>query len=237
MKRELKYRRLLLKVSGEVLGGADTSIDFDRVAAFAGELREAVKAGCEVAVVIGGGNILRGYRASERGVDRVAADSMGMLGTIINAIALQSALERSGVEAHVMTAIAMEQFAEPYIRRRALDHLENGRLVILAGGTGNPYFTTDTAASLRAVEIKAEALLKGTKVDGIYTSDPVSDPRAKLIPRLGYIDVLRDDLRVMDATAVALCRENGIPIVVFNILKKGNLRNVLEGKRLGTIVA
>jgi uridylate kinase len=237
VKRELKYRRLLLKVSGEVLGGADTSIDFDRVAAFAGELREAVKAGCEVAVVIGGGNILRGYRASERGVDRVAADSMGMLGTIINAIALQSALERSGVEAHVMTAIAMEQFAEPYIRRRALDHLENGRLVILAGGTGNPYFTTDTAASLRAVEIKAEALLKGTKVDGIYTSDPVSDPRAKLIPRLGYIDVLRDDLRVMDATAVALCRENGIPIVVFNILKKGNLRNVLEGKRLGTIVA
>ncbi|RJR31467.1 MAG: UMP kinase [Candidatus Latescibacterota bacterium] len=237
MKRALKYRRLLLKVSGEVLGGAETSIDFDRVAAFAGELRDAVAAGCEVAVVIGGGNILRGYRASERGVDRVAADSMGMLGTIINAIALQSALERAGVEAHVMTAIAMEQFAEPYIRRRALDHLENGRLVILAGGTGNPYFTTDTAASLRAVEIKAEALLKGTKVDGIYTSDPAVDRRAKLIPRLGYIDVLRDDLRVMDATAVALCRENGIPIVVFNILRKGNLRRVLEGKRLGTIVA
>ena len=237
MKRALKYRRLLLKVSGEVLGGADTSIDFDRVAAFAGELRDAVKVGCEVAVVIGGGNILRGYRASERGIDRVAADSMGMLGTIINAIALQSALERAGVEAHVMTAIAMEQFAEPYIRRRALDHLENGRLVILAGGTGNPYFTTDTAASLRAVEIKAEALLKGTKVDGIYTSDPAVDPRAKLIPRLGYIDVLRDDLRVMDATAVALCRENGIPIVVFNILERGNLRKVLEGKRLGTIVA
>jgi uridylate kinase len=237
VKRALKYRRLLLKVSGEVLGGAETSIDFDRVAAFAGELRDAVAAGCEVAVVIGGGNILRGYRASERGVDRVAADSMGMLGTIINAIALQSALERAGVEAHVMTAIAMEQFAEPYIRRRALDHLENGRLVILAGGTGNPYFTTDTAASLRAVEIKAEALLKGTKVDGIYTSDPAVDRRAKLIPRLGYIDVLRDDLRVMDATAVALCRENGIPIVVFNILRKGNLRRVLEGKRLGTIVA
>ncbi len=237
MKRELKYRRLLLKVSGEVLGGADASIDFDRVDAFAAELKEAVKAGCEVAVVIGGGNILRGYRASERGIDRVAADSMGMLGTIINAMALQSALERADIEAHVMTAIAMEQFAEPYIRRRALDHLENGRLVIFAGGTGNPYFTTDTAAALRAVEIKAEALLKGTKVDGIYTSDPVADPRAKLIPRLGYIDVLRDDLRVMDATAVALCRENGIPIVVFNILKKGNLTKVLEGKRLGTIVA
>lgn len=237
MKRVLKYRRLLLKVSGEVLGGAEASIDFDRVGAFAGELRQAVEAGCEVAVVIGGGNILRGYRASERGVDRVAADSMGMLGTIINALALQSALERAGIEAHVMTAIAMEQFAEPYIRRRALDHLENGRVVILAGGTGNPFFTTDTAASLRAAEIKAEALLKGTKVDGIYTSDPVSDPRAKLIRRLGYIDVLRDDLRVMDATAVALCRENRIPIVVFNILKTGNLKKVLEGKPLGTIVA
>ncbi len=236
MNRELKYKRLLLKVSGEVLGGADKSIDFDRVAAFAAELKEAVDAGSEVAVVIGGGNILRGYRASERGVDRVAADSMGMLGTIINAIALQSALERAGIEAHVMTAIAMEQFAEPYIRRRALDHLENGRLVILAGGTGNPYFTTDTAAALRAVEIKAQALLKGTKVDGIFTSDPVTDPGATLIPRLGYLDVLRNDLRVMDATSVALCRENGIPIVVFNILKKGNLLMVLEGKRLGTIV-
>ena len=236
MKRKLRFKRLLLKVSGEVLGGAETSIDFDRVAAFAGELREAADAGSEIAVVIGGGNILRGYRASEKGVDRVAADCMGMLGTIINALALQAALERAGVEAHVMTAITMEQFAEPYIRRQALDHLKNGRLVILAGGTGNPYFTTDTAAALRAVEIKADALLKGTKVDGIYTSDPVKDPKAVLKPRLRYIDVLKDDLRVMDATAVALCRENGIPIVVFNILEKGNLTRVLEGKRLGTIV-
>jgi len=237
VKRKLRFTRLVLKVSGEVLGGKDKSIDFNRVADFAAELKSAVDAGCEIAVVVGGGNILRGYRASERGVDRVAADSMGMLGTIINAIALQAALEHAGVEAHVMTAIAMEQYAEPYIRRRALDHLENGRLVILAGGTGNPYFTTDTAAALRAVEVKAEALLKGTKVDGIYDSDPVTNPRAKMLRRLGYLDVLKDDLRVMDATAVALCRENGIPIVVFNILTKGNLRKVLEGKLSGTIVS
>jgi len=236
VKRELKFRRLLLKVSGEVLGGADSSIDFDRVSDFASELREAVDAGSEIAVVIGGGNILRGYRASEKGVERVAADCMGMLGTIINALALQAALEHAGVEAHVMTAITMEQFAEPYVRRQALDHLKNGRLVILAGGTGNPYFTTDTAAALRAVEIRADALLKGTKVDGIYTNDPMRDPKARMIRKLSYIDVLKDDLRVMDATAVALCRENGIPIVVFNILKKGNLTRVLEGKRLGTIV-
>jgi uridylate kinase len=234
--RDLKYRRLLLKVSGEVFGSGECSVDFDRVSDFATELRDAVDAGSEIAVVIGGGNILRGYKASEKGVDRVAADCMGMLGTIINALALQGALEQAGVGAHVMTAIAMEQFAEPYIRRQALDHLKNGRLVILAGGTGNPYFTTDTAAALRAVEIKADALLKGTKVEGIYTSDPIRDPKARMIERLGYIDVLRDDLRVMDATAVALCRENGIPIVVFNILKKGNLRRVLEGDRLGTVV-
>lgn len=236
MKTKLKFKRLLLKVSGEVLGGADSSVDFDRVSRFAAELREAVDAGSEIAVVIGGGNIIRGYKTSEKGVDRVAADCMGMLGTIINALALQAALEHAGVEAHVMTAITMEQFAEPYIRRQAIDHLQNGRLVILAGGTGNPYFTTDTAAALRAVEIKADALLKGTKVNGIYTSDPVKDPDAKMIRKLSYIDVLRDDLRVMDATAVALCRENGIPIVVFNILEKGNLTRVLEGERLGTIV-
>ena len=236
MKGQLKFKRLLLKVSGEVLGGPETSIDFARVSDFAAEIKSAVELGSEIAVVIGGGNILRGYTASERGIDRVAADCMGMLGTIINALALQAALEHAGVEAHVMTAITMEQFAEPYIRRQALDHLENGRLLILAGGTGNPYFTTDTAAALRAVEIKADALLKGTKVDGIYTSDPAKNPKAKLIERASHSEVLRDDLRVMDATAVALCRENGIPIVVFNILTKGNLAKVLEGKRLGTIV-
>jgi len=237
VKRRLRYKRLLLKVSGEVFGGKGASIDFDRVSDFARELKGAVGAGCEVAVVIGGGNLLRGYRASERGIDRVAADTMGMLGTIINAIALQAALERAGVEAHVMTALAIEQYAEHYVRRQALDHLENGRVVILAGGTGNPYFTTDTAAALRAVEVKADVLLKGTKVDGIYDSDPVKNPRAKRIGRLGYLDVLGQDLRVMDATAVALCRENGIPIVVFNIMEKGNLRKLLEGKLSGTIVS
>jgi uridylate kinase len=235
--KTLRFKRLLLKVSGEVLSGDGVSIDFERVADFAAELKGAVDVGSEIAVVIGGGNILRGYRASEKGVDRVAADCMGMLGTIINALALQAALEQAGVEAHVMTSITMEQFAEPYIRRSALDHLGNGHLVILAGGTGNPYFTTDTAAALRAVEIRAEALLKGTKVSGIYDSDPAKDPKARMMPRLRYIDVLKHDLRVMDATAVALCRENSIPIVVFNILEKGNLRKVLEGKRLGTIVA
>ncbi len=236
MKKAIRFKRLLLKVSGEVLSGADTSIDFNRVSDFAAELKSAVDVGSEIAVVIGGGNILRGYRASEKGVDRVTADCMGMLGTIINALALQAALEHAGVEANVMTSITMEQFAEPYIRRSALDHLGSGHLVILAGGTGNPYFTTDTAAALRAVEIKADALLKGTKVEGIYDSDPVNDPNARMISHLSYIDVLKNDLRVMDATAVALCRENGIPIVVFNILEKGNLKKVLEGKRLGTIV-
>jgi len=236
MSSELKFKRLLLKVSGEVVGGESASIDFDRVDEFAEELKSAMVAGGEIAVVMGGGNILRGYKASRRGVDRVTADCMGMLGTIINSMALQSALEQKGVEARVMTSISMEQFAEPYIRRRALHHLEKGRIVILAGGTGNPYFTTDTAAALRAVEIEADALLKGTKVDGIYSRDPELDPNARKISDLTYIDVLRDDLRIMDATAIALCRENNIPIIVFNLFEKGNLKKVLEGQRLGTIV-
>jgi uridylate kinase len=162
---------------------------------------------------------------------------MGMLGTIINALALQSAVERLGVDTRVMTAIKMEQFAEPYIRRRALEHLSHGRLVILAGGTGNPFFTTDTAAALRAAEIKADALFKGTKVDGVYNSDPVGNPDAEMFEELDYIDVLKDDLRVMDATAVTLCRENGIPIIVFNIVDEGNLKRILEGEPLGTIVS
>ena len=232
----MKFHRLLLKVSGEVLGGENVSIDFDRVEKFANELKTAKELGAEIAVVIGGGNIIRGYRVSKRGVGRFAADCMGMLGTIINALALQSALERIGVDTRVMTAISMEQFAEHYIRRMALHHLDTGRLIILAGGTGNPYFTTDTAAALRAVEMGAHALLKGTKVDGIYSSDPETDPEAKMIRELSYIDVLKKDLRVMDATAVTLCRDNDIPIIVFNLLEKGNLRRVLEGKKLGTIV-
>ncbi len=237
MRKRLDIRRLLLKVSGEVLGGEAVSIDFDNVARFAGELKTARATGTEIAVVIGGGNILRGYKASQHGVDRASADCMGMLGTIINALALQSALEKVGVETRVMTAIKMEQFAEPYIRRRALEHLSQGRLVILAGGTGNPFFTTDTAAALRAAEIKADALFKGTKVDGIYDSDPVRNSDAKMLRELSYIEVLQEDLRVMDATAVTLCRENGIPIIVFNIVQEGNLKKILEGEPLGTIVS
>jgi uridylate kinase len=228
--------RLLVKLSGEILGSESGSIDIDRVEVFAGELKSVVGTGVELAVVIGGGNIMRGARLSERGIDRVAADQMGMLGTIINAMALQSVLEKSGVESHVMTAVSVEKMAEPYTRRSALAHLESKHLIILAGGTGNPYFTTDTAAALRAVEIKADALIKGTKVEGIYSSDPVEDPDARMIEEMRYTDVLNRDLRIMDATAVALCRENGIPIIVFNVLKKGNLKKVLEGKKIGTIV-
>jgi len=236
MSQGLKFKRLLLKVSGEVVGGENASIDFEKVDSFAEELKEAISIGGEIAVVMGGGNIIRGYKATQKGVDRVTADCMGMLGTIINSMALQSALEQKGVDARVMTSISMEQFAEPYIRRRALSHLEKGRIVILAGGTGNPYFTTDTAAALRAVEIEADALLKGTKVDGIYSGDPETDPYATKISDLTYIDVLKKDLRIMDATAIALCRENDIPIIVFNLFEKGNLKRVLEGEKLGTIV-
>lgn len=236
MRKQLDVKRLLLKVSGEVLGGDAVSVDFSNVERFAGELKAAHETDTEIAVVIGGGNIVRGYGVSQQGMDRAAADCMGMLGTIINALALQSALERLGVDTRVMTAIKMEQFAEPYIRRRALEHLSQGRLVILAGGTGNPFFTTDTAAALRAAEVKADALFKGTKVDGIYNSDPVLNPDAEMLRELSYIDVLKDDLRVMDATAVTLCRENGIPIIVFNIVDEGNLKRILEGEPLGTIV-
>jgi uridylate kinase len=236
MRRRLDVKRLLLKVSGEVLGGKEVSVNFNRVERFAGELKSAYDTGTEVAVVVGGGNIVRGYGMSRQGVERVTGDNMGMLGTIINALALQSSLEKLGVETRVMTAIAMDEFAEPYIRRRALNHLEKGRFVILAGGTGNPFFTTDTAAALRAAEIKADALFKGTKVDGIYSSDPVTNPDAEMIAELSYLDVLKDELGVMDATAVTLCKENNIPIIVFNFVKEGNLKRLLEGENLGTIV-
>jgi uridylate kinase len=236
MRRRIDVKRLLLKVSGEVLGGKEVSVDFNRVERFAGELKSAYDIGTEIAVVVGGGNIVRGYGMSRHGIERVTGDSMGMLGTIINSLALQSALEKLGVETRVMTAIAMDEFAEPYIRRRALNHLEKRRLVILAGGTGNPFFTTDTAAALRAAEIRADALFKGTKVDGIYSSDPVEDPDAEMLGELSYLDVLKEELRVMDATAVTLCKENGIPIVVFNFVKEGNLKRILEGESLGTIV-
>jgi uridylate kinase len=186
--------------------------------------------------VIGGGNILRGAAATERGIDRVSADYMGMLATVINALALQAALEKQGVETRVMTAIAMAQLAEPYIRRRAIRHIEKGRVVIFAGGTGNPYFSTDTAAALRAIEIQAEAVLKGTKVDGVYEADPVKNPNARKFDSLRYIDVLNQGLKVMDATAVSLCMENSLPIVVFNLNGEQNLQRILKGESVGTIV-
>jgi uridylate kinase len=198
----------------------------------------AVKAiGAEVGVVVGGGNILRGATASDEGFDRVSADYMGMLATVINALALQNALEQEQVETRVMTAITMEQLAEPYIRRRAVRHIEKGRVVILAGGTGNPYFSTDTAAALRAIEIEADAVLKGTKVDGVYEMDPIKEPKAKRFDALSYIDVLNRGLRVMDATAISLCMENSLPIVVFNLNGHQNIRKVLQGEDVGTIVS
>lgn len=231
-----KLKRVLLKVSGEILGGEQSGIDQDMVGAFAAELEEAKAAGAEIAIVIGGGNILRGEMMRRQGIKKIAADYMGMLGTIINALALQSALEARGVDARVMTAIVMEHFVEPYVWRNAVRHLSEGRIVIFAGGTGNPFFTTDTAAALRACETECDALLKGTKVDGVYTADPMKKESAERIPELEYTEVLRRDLRVMDGTAVALCRDNRIPIVVFNLFETGNLKKVIEGRSLGTII-
>lgn len=229
-------RRLLLKVSGETFGTPGASLDLDRVDAFAAELQGAHDAGVEVALVAGGGNILRGAVLSGDAGDRVSCDYMGMLATVINALALQGALERRGLETVVMTPFALEMAAERFIRREALHHLKEGRVLLLAGGTGNPYFTTDTAAALRAAEIGADVLLKGTKVDGVYDRDPRKDPSARRLESLTYTDVLRDDLRVMDAAAVALCRDNGIPIIVFDIMRAGNLGRVIGGESIGTIV-
>ncbi len=238
MEAHLRYRRVLLKLSGELLRNSETDgISAERLSRLAGEIAGVRRLGAEVGVVVGGGNILRGSVASERGIDRVSADYMGMLATVINALALQAVLEKQGVETRVMTAIAMMQLAEPYIRRRAIRHIEKGRVVILAGGTGNPYFSTDTAAALRAVEIQAEAVLKGTKVDGVYDSDPVKNPRAKKFDSLTYIDVLNKGLRVMDATAVSLCMENSLPIVVFNLSGDQNLQRLMRGENVGTVVS
>jgi uridylate kinase len=238
LQAHLRYRRVLLKLSGELLRNSEgDGISAERLARLAGEISGVHRLGAELGVVVGGGNILRGNVASERGIDRVSADYMGMLATVINALALQAALEKQGVETRVMTAIAMTQLAEPYIRRRAIRHIEKGRVVILAGGTGNPYFSTDTAAALRAVEIQAEAVLKGTKVDGVYDSDPVKNPSAKKFDSLSYIDVLNKGLRVMDATAVSLCMENSLPIVVFNLSGDQNLQRLMRGENVGTVVS
>jgi uridylate kinase len=236
MSERPEIRRLLLKVSGEVFGSEGHSIDMEKVDEFARELIEAHSTGIELAVVSGGGNILRGAVLCTQGEDRVSCDYMGMMATVINALALQGALERAGVEAVVMTPFSLEVAAERFVRRQALRHLREGRIVLMAGGTGNPYFTTDSAAALRAAEIGADALVKGTKVDGVYDSDPKTNPGAIKLDTLTYTDVLKQDLKVMDATAVALCRDNGIPIVVFDILTKGNLKKVISGETLGTIV-
>jgi len=231
------FKRILLKLSGEALrSNKELEIDPAIVQEIAREIGEVIRLGVSVGVVIGGGNIFRGLSASARGMDRVTADHMGMLATVINSLALQDFLERQGVVTRVMSAIRMENVAEPYIRRRALRHLEKNRVVIFAAGTGNPYFTTDSAAALRAIEIKADAVLKATKVDGVYTADPVTVKDAERYSEVNYNEVLEKNLNVMDATAITLCRENDIPIVVFKLLEKGNLRRVILGEKIGTIV-
>jgi uridylate kinase len=235
---KLRFNRIVLKCSGELLSGPGKSgIDFERVTELSREIASAKKLGAEIGLVIGGGNILRGNPTSQGGMERVNADYMGMLATVINALALQNGLEQEGVHTRVMTAIKMEQLAEPYIRRRALRHLEKGRIVIFAGGTGNPYFTTDTAAALRAIEVNAEAIFKGTKVDGVFEKDPVKHPDAKKYETLSYLEVLNKELGVMDATAVSLCKDNSLPIVVFNFNVKKNLERVLLDEKIGTTVS
>jgi len=232
-----RYRRVLLKLSGEALMGTQGyGVDPLMADGIAAEVGEIHALGVQVAATIGGGNIVRGISVSAAGLDRVSGDYMGMLATVINALALQNALERRGVFTRVQSAIEMRQVAEPFIRRRAIRHLEKGRVVIFAAGTGNPYFSTDTAAALRAVEVGAEVILKATKVDGIYDSDPVKNPSARLLPQLSYREVLDRGLRVMDATAVALCMENKIPILVFNLLRRGNIKRAVLGERVGSIV-
>jgi uridylate kinase len=233
----LGYKRILLKISGEaMMGDKGYGIDSSTVDFIAKEIKEAVSTGVEVAIVIGGGNIFRGVEASVRGMERASADYMGMLATVINALALQNSLEKHGVPTRVQSAIEMKELTETYIRRKAIRHLEKGRTVIFAAGTGNPYFTTDTAAALRAMEIGAEVILKATKVDGIYSSDPMKDPAAKKYNTVTYIDVLKRGLSIMDSTAVSLCMDNNLPIVVFNLRGSGNIRKLIEGKKIGTLV-
>jgi uridylate kinase len=227
----------LLKLSGEALmGGQGYGVDPRMADRIAGEIEEIHSIGVQVAATVGGGNIIRGISVSAAGMDRVSGDYMGMLATVINALALQNALEKRGVFTRVQSAIEMKEVAEPYIRRRAIRHLEKGRVVIFAAGTGNPYFSTDTAAALRAIEIGAEVILKATRVDGIYDADPVSNPSASLIESLSYLEVLEKGLRVMDTTAITLCMENKLPIVVFNLLRHGNIRDVVLGARVGSII-
>lgn len=234
---ELAHRRVLLKLSGEALAGdKGFGFDFERIETFADEIRDVHAMGVGVGLVIGGGNIVRGSLLAKIGMDRVGADYMGMLGTVINALAVQDVLERRGVDTRVMTAIRMEELAEPYIRRRALRHFEKGRVVIFAAGTGNPYFSTDTAAVLRAIQMKADVIIKATSVDGVYSADPKKDPNARFYEEISYRDVILEQLGVMDQTAITLCSENRLPIVVLNINTRGAVAAVARGERVGTLV-
>jgi uridylate kinase len=233
----VKYPRVLVKLSGEALAGdRGVGFDFETISRLADEIVAVVRMGATLALVIGGGNIVRGSQLSKFGMDRVSADYMGMLGTVINALAVQDILERKGVDTRVMTAIRMEELAEPYIRRRALRHFEKGRTVIFAAGTGNPYFSTDTAAALRAIQIKANAIIKATSVDGVYSADPKQVPDAHFYPEISYRDVMLADLKVMDQTAVTLCRENSLPLIVLNIHRPGAIASAVRGDRVGTLV-
>jgi uridylate kinase len=232
------YRRIVLKISGEALAGDQGyGVDPPVLERIAAEIREVLALGVQIAIVIGGGNIFRGVAASARGMDRATADYMGMLATIINALALQDALEKAGMQTRVLSAVEMRAVAEPYIRRRAIRHLEKGRVVIFAAGTGNPFFTTDTAGALRAVEIGADAIMKATKVDGIYSADPARNPGAERLARVTYIDVLSRRLEVMDTTAISLCMDNGLPIIVFDLTRSGNIKRIVLGEPVGSIVS
>ena len=234
---ELRYPRALLKISGEALAGdRGLGFDFETMDRIAEEVAAVVRQGTSLGLVIGGGNIVRGSQLSKMGMDRVGADYMGMLGTVINALAVQDILERKGLETRVMTAIRMEELAEPYIRRRALAHLDNGRIVIFAAGTGNPYFSTDTAAVLRAIQIKADVIIKATSVDGVYSADPKQNPTATMYDEISYRDVMLEELKVMDQTAVTLCKENSLPLIVLNIHRSGAIASAVQGERIGTLV-
>ncbi|PWH81569.1 UMP kinase [Brumimicrobium oceani] len=234
----MKYKRVLLKLSGEsLMGDKKFGIDNARLTKYAEQIKEITDLGVELGIVIGGGNIFRGVQAEEGGMDRTHGDYMGMLATMINAMALQSALETAGIDSRLLSAIEMKEIAEPYVRRRAVRHLEKGRVVIFGAGTGNPYFTTDSAASLRAIEINADVIIKGTRVDGVYTKDPEQDPNAEKYDTISFDDVYANGLNVMDMTAFTLCKENDLPIVVFNINTEGNLKRIIMGESVGTIVA
>jgi uridylate kinase len=234
----LAFKRILLKISGEALAGdKGFGVDTETIHSIAGEIKDVHELGVEIALVVGGGNFFRGVAEQARDMDRVSADHMGMLATVINALALQDALEKQGVFTRVMSALEMNQVAEPFIRRRALRHMEKGRVVIFGGGTGNPYFSTDTAASLRAMEIKADVIMKATKVDGIYDADPKLVSDAIKFETITYLDVLKRGLRVMDATAISLCQENNLPIVIFNLGTHGNIKRVVQGEKVGSLVS